>query len=114
MVAALLAMSPVRSMEYWWHLSIGRLVDYWGRVPATNFFSYTGDPETSLFIQPWASQWFLFVLHDLGGIDLPIFIRSVLAAATLFAVTWIAARKTGSSPRAATAALMAVPVLVFA
>lgn len=114
MMASLFALLPLRSWDYWWHLTIGRLIDYWGRIPGANHFSYVLDAEIVVFNQPWAAQWMLFVLHDIGGIELVMFTRTLFVCVALFLITWIGARKTGSLPRAVLAALVAVPVLVFA
>ncbi|AWV89741.1 hypothetical protein DN745_10475 [Bradymonas sediminis] len=72
-------MLPLRSWDYWWHLTMGRLVHQYGAIPAANHYLYTMDPEAPSYIQPWLSQWLFYWLHDLGGLQLVLLVRNLIA-----------------------------------
>jgi hypothetical protein len=71
---------PLRSWDYWWHVTIGRLIDLVGAVPAANHYLYTMEPDAPSFIQPWMSQWLLYQVDKLGGLQLVLIVRNVLTA----------------------------------
>jgi hypothetical protein len=114
LLAIAYAMTPVRSGAYWWHLTVGRLIDYWARVPETNHFAYTAPAELSLGFEPWASQWFLFVVHDVGGIELPMFLRNVFVAVSLMIVMVVGLRRSSQVARTAIVGSGAAALLYFA
>lgn len=91
LLATLLGLTPLHTYQYWWHLSIGRLIDRFSSIPAANHFVYTAPADAPSLIQPWMSQWLLFFLHDVGSIELVLIARNLLAAITLIAVTFTAA-----------------------
>jgi hypothetical protein len=106
LMAIALALLPLRSWDYWWHLAMGRLFDASGVIPQANYFLYTLDAATPYVVQPWLGQWLLFRLHELGGLDLVLLLRDLLAAATFGAIGWAAARRSHSRPLGAMAALI--------
>jgi hypothetical protein len=106
LIAITLGLLPLRSWDFWWHIAMGRLVNASGAVPAANYFLYTMDAATPSFIQPWLGQWVLFQLHHLGGLELVLLLRNVLAAAVFGAIGWTAARRSGAAPLGALAALI--------
>lgn len=115
LLGAILGLTPLHTHQYWWHLSIGRLIDRFSSIPAENHFVYTAPLDAPSVIQPWISQWILFFLHDVGSIELALLTRNILAACTLLAVTFIAARiakKTSQSTRIPfiTATLATIPL----
>jgi hypothetical protein len=97
---------PLRSWDYWWHLSIGRLIDAYGAVPDANHFLYTMEAEAPSFIQPWISQWLLFWIHDLGGLHVVLIVRNLLAALVFGAVGVAAIRRSKSAMYGALLALL--------
>lgn len=92
---------PLRSWDYWWHITMGRLIDHFQAVPAANHYLYTMDPKAPSFIQPWMSQWLLFWLHDVGGLQLALLARNLLAAVVFGFVGVAAIRRTRSPMRGA-------------
>jgi hypothetical protein len=88
---------PLRSWDYWWHVSIGRLIDYVGAVPAANHYLYTMEPDAASFIQPWMSQWLLHQLDQLGGLQLVLIVRNVVTALGFGALGVWAMRRTRSA-----------------
>ncbi len=92
---------PLRSWDYWWHITMGRLIDHYQAVPAANRYLYTMDPKAPSFIQPWMSQWMLFWLHDVGGLQLALLARNFLAASVFGFVGVAASRRTRSPMRGA-------------
>jgi hypothetical protein len=106
LMAIVLALLPLRSWDYWWHIAMGRLFNSSGVVPKANYFLYTLDATTPYFVQPWLGQWMLFRLHELGGLELVLLLRDLLAASAFGAIGWVAARRSHSKPLGAMAALI--------
>lgn len=97
---------PLRSWDYWWHITMGRLVDAWGRIPATNQFLYTMQPDAPSFIQPWLSEWILFASHKLFPVAGGLLVRTVIAVAVVLWLTAAAIRRARSvMPGAVTAVI---------
>ncbi len=84
---------PLRSWDYWWHITMGRMVDAWATVPATNKFLYTMQPDAPSFIQPWLSEWVLFASHKIFPVAGGLLIRTVLAVAVISWLTATAIRR---------------------
>lgn len=76
-----LGLLPLRAWDYWWHITVGRLVDHYGSVPDANHFLYTMEASAPSFIQPWLSQWLLFWVHDFGGLSLALLARNLILTA---------------------------------
>lgn len=99
-------MLPLRSWDYWWHLTIGRLIDYYNAVPVANHYLYTMDPQAPSFVQPWMSQWLLFELHDFGGLQLVLLVRNLIAAMLAGFLGFGAMRRSRSAMNGAVLALL--------
>ncbi len=97
---------PLRSWDYWWHISMGRLIDHWLAVPDANHFLYTIEADAPSYVQPWMSQWMLFWLHDVVGVHLSLLVRNVLAALVFGGVTVAAVRRSQSALRGSLATLV--------
>ncbi|QDG53984.1 hypothetical protein FIV42_25545 [Persicimonas caeni] len=97
---------PLRSWDYWWHITMGRLIHYWGAVPAANHFLYTMEADAPSFVQPWLSQWALFWLHDTGGLQLALLARNLLAAVVFGWVGLWTMKRSGSAMRGAVLTLV--------
>lgn len=97
---------PLRSWDYWWHITMGRLIDQWGAVPAANHFLYTMEADAPSFVQPWLSQWVLFWLHDAGGLQAALLVRNLLAALSFGLVGVWSMKRSGSAMRGAVLTLV--------
>jgi hypothetical protein len=102
---------PLRSWDYWWHISFGRLFDQWGAIPAANHVLYTMPPDAPSVVQPWFAQWFLFQLHRDLGLEAVLILRNMIAAGVFLTVCWVAIRRSRSPMMGAVAtAAMALGV----
>lgn len=101
LVLIVMGMLPLRSWDYWWHISIGRLIDHYQSVPAANHFLYTIPADAPSFVQPWMSQWALFWLHDVGGLQLALLVRNLVAAVVFGLLSVAAMRRSRSAMRGA-------------
>lgn len=115
LLGIILGLTPLHTHQYWWHLSIGRLIDRFSSIPAENHFVYSAPIDAPSVIQPWMSQWVLFFLHDIGSVELSLIARNLLATATLIAITFIAfkianKRNHSTIPTLITATLATIPL----
>ena len=102
-----LAVMPLRSWDYWWHISIGRLVAAHGEVPKTAMFLYSMPPDSPSYVQPWLAQLILYELHETFGLNIVLVVRTLIGAfAWLFLTLW-AARRAGNVAVGSIAALAA-------
>ena len=101
------AMLPLRSWDYWWHITMGRLLHQYGAIPAANHFLYTMPPDAPSFVQPWLSQWIFFGLHDLGGLQSVLLLRNLIAATVAALLGFGAMRLSRSAMHGAVLTLLA-------
>ncbi len=102
---------PLRSWDYWWHISFGRLFDQWDRIPGAAHVLYTVPSDATSVVQPWLAQWLLFLLHDGIGLEAVLVLRNLVAAGVFLLVTWLAIRRSESPMIGAVlTALMAIGV----
>ncbi len=85
-IAANLVVIP--NSDYWWHLAIGRLVEQLQAIPHANYFVYTSPAQEPVFYESWLSRWWLFKIHGVIGDAGVATVRSILAGAVGFMVTW--------------------------
>lgn len=88
---------PIRPHDYWWSLTMGRIVVEEGAIPAANLFVYTFDQGARFVDQPWLAQSVLYALYDFGGHWATYLFRDVMAVGIFGALVGIAHRRT---PRA--------------
>ena len=96
----------LRSWDYWWHITMGRLFDLWGAIPAANQFLYTMPPEAPSFIQPWLAQWLLFGSHAIGTVYAALVLRNIIAVAVVIWLTRMAVRRAGATVAGSTATML--------
>jgi hypothetical protein len=98
-VAAALAcaLQPLEAIDYWWSVRLGALIRELGVIPADDPTFYT-PIKTPILDGQWLGKVVLSVLHDLGGVQLSLALRTVVAvtAALLLAR---ACRAAGAGPR---------------
>jgi hypothetical protein len=87
---------PLRSWDYWWHITMGRLIHAWDAVPAANHYLYTMYADTPSFIQPWLAEWLLFVAHRIAPVYGGLFIRNLVVVGVVWWLTASGVRRSGS------------------
>lgn len=102
---------PLRSWDYWWHITMGRLINYWGAVPAENHFLYTMAADAGSYDQPWLSQLVLYGLHFNGSVYLPLVVRNLAAGAGVAWLSWMAMKRSDSVTAGSLATLAGLPFL---
>lgn len=109
-----LGLVPLRSWDYWWHLTMGRLVNYWGAVPDANHYLYTVPEDAPSYLQPWLSDLLLFGFHVNTSLHDALILRNAVA---VLAVGWCGYRTMSRARSVAVGslvALAAVPVVWIA
>jgi hypothetical protein len=109
-VAAALAcaLQPMEPIDYWWSVRLGSIIRELGTIPTDDVLTYT--PVRGPVVDgQWLARVLLSVLHDLGGVQLSLAIRSVVAvAAAVMLVRICKAAGVGSRIAAVTAGLSVV------
>ena len=102
---------PLRSWDYWWHITMGRLINYWGAIPAANHYLYTLPAEAASIDQPWLAQVGLYGAHFHGSVYLALIVRNFAAAAAVGWLGWTAMRRADSVVWGSLLTLTALPFL---
>ncbi|MCC7105353.1 MAG: hypothetical protein IT307_09445 [Chloroflexi bacterium] len=111
-VAAALAcaLQPLEHIDYWWSVRLGSAIRELGTLPTTDPLLYTPVRGSQVDGQ-WLAKVLLSLLHDLGGVQAGLALRTVVAvgAALLLAR---ACRTAGAGPRLA-ATLAGLSTVLF-
>ena len=94
------ALVPLPPNDYWWHLRIGEVIFTESRIPSTNLYAWTLPADQPFFYAAWLGELLLYLTHRVGGLELNIFLRTVLAGLT-YALVMIEARRHSASWRIA-------------
>ena len=87
---------PLPPNDFWWHLKIGEIIVETGKIPQTNMFAWTLDAEHPFVYGAWFGEALIFLLFRLGGLELVVFVRTLLLGVTCALVGWEAKRRSGS------------------
>ncbi len=87
------ALLPLQSWDYWWHLTMGRIVEATGEVPSEALFLYTMQADAPSYVQPWLAQWMLYVVHEGLGLQANLALRGLVVAGVFGATTGWAIRR---------------------
>jgi hypothetical protein len=87
---------PLPPNDYWWHLRIGEMIFTDHAIPNTNQFSWTIPEGEPFLYAAWLGELLIYFLHRIGGLELNIFIRTVLAGIAFWLVAVEARRSSGS------------------
>jgi len=70
-------LTPIPPNDFWWHMATGRIIATTGAIPTADSFSYTraGQP---FYNQSWLAQLFMYLLHQIGGVPLLIFVQALV------------------------------------
>ncbi len=103
-----LCVTPLSSMDIWWHLRTGAEILRIGELPESDWYTYTdgGRPWIDLH---WGFQLLVHGLYELGGTDLLILAKAALTTAAVL-ITWRAGRGAFFPLAALVMALVAIVV----
>ena len=105
------AIQSVESIDYWWSVRLGTLIRELGALPTDDVLVYT--PVRGPIIDgQWLARVILSALHDLGGVELGLTLRTVVAVAVALGLAH-ACRAAGVGPRLA-AVVPSLSVVLFA
>jgi len=82
LLAGLLALFPISCLDVWWHLKTGEYILAEQSIPARDIFTYTAWGRTWI-THEWLAGVIFFLLHRLGGDNLLVVGKAVLAALTV-------------------------------
>ncbi len=95
---ALISQLPTPPNDLFWHMRVGELIATTGHIPETNLFSWTVPADTPYVYGAWLGELLLYGLYRLGGLELVVFTRNLLAAFLLGLVALETRRRVGSWP----------------
>ncbi|HWB11111.1 MAG TPA: hypothetical protein VG826_17920 [Pirellulales bacterium] len=99
----------IEDPDIWWHLRTGQLIWEGGRLPRTDWFTYT-NPDSPWIDLHWGFQLLAALLWKVGGAPALVITKSLFAAAT-FALAMLAGRR--AWPAWQTVACWLPAVLIF-
>lgn len=99
---------PVTPNDYWWYLRVGRDTLAGGAVPTVDTFTFT-QTGTPVVYHSWGAAVLFWLVYQLGGLTLTVFLRGVLVTAA-YALVWLTARRLGAG-RVGAAAVLLLAVL---
>jgi hypothetical protein len=105
------ALYPIDPIDYWWSVRLGALIRQVGTIPADDPLVYTAIRGPILDGQ-WLARVILSTLHDLGGVELSLALRTPIAIAVALLLAR-ACHSAGAGPRvSATVAALSVSLFV--
>jgi hypothetical protein len=91
-----ISLMPSPPNDWFWHMRVGQWIVESGGIPTTNRFAWTVPAETPYVYGAWLGGLLLYGLERLGGLELIIFVRNLLAAGLLVVVALECHRRTES------------------
>lgn len=81
---------PIRPQDFWWHMAVGREIVSSGQIPLLDSYSYTmpGQPYPS-YQMFWLMEVGMYIVYQLGGGELVVFIHSLLITGAYGIVLWL-------------------------
>lgn len=111
-VGLIAAALPLRNWDYWFHITVGRLIATHGALPSQNVFGYSAPIETPVLVHAWIGELWLYELHQFGGLAAALGARNACALTVWGMLAWCVYRLSDRHA-AATAALVVVFGVVF-
>jgi hypothetical protein len=84
---------PVAPNDYWWYMRLGRDTLAGGTIPWVDTFTFT-QAGMPVAYHSWGAAVLFWLVYDLGGLPLTVFLRGLLVAAA-YALVWLTARRLG-------------------
>jgi hypothetical protein len=100
-LSAVVAAVPLRNWDYWYHAAVGRLLAQHRAVPTSNVFGFSAPADTPVLISSWLGDYWLFRLHEMGGLVPSIATRNFCVMACWAAIAWCVYRLSDNNGRAA-------------
>lgn len=97
LIGAGLALLPLRSWDYWWHIAFGRVISATHEMPLYNHFLYTLPADAPSYVQAWLSQWALYELHERLGLHGILILRNTVGAIAFTVLGMWAAKRSDSA-----------------
>jgi hypothetical protein len=104
------AVYPIDPIDYWWSVRLGALIRQLGAIPTDDSLVYTVIRGPILDGQ-WLARVILSTLHDLGGVELSLALRTPLAIAVALLLAR-ACRSAGAGQRVS-AVVAGLSVILF-
>src|SRR4051812_46120569 len=104
------AVDPVDPIDYWWSVRLGELIRHLGTIPTDDSLVYTAIRGPILDGQ-WLARVVLSALHDAGGVELSLALRTPIAIAVALLLARMC-RTAGVGPRMA-AVVAGLSVILF-
>ncbi len=93
--------------DLWWHLKIGEQIHTTGTVPTTALFTWVLPTNTPFTYGAWLAEYLFYGLYRLGGVNIVLTMRTVLALLAFGLVGYEAWRQGGSWRLASLAVVLA-------
>ena len=106
----LLSGVTVQPNDFWWHIRMGQVILTTGRIPTTDFFTFTQSGQPWLN-QSWLMQIGLYLLYQAGDLPLVIFAHAVTITAGYILVMLACLTTPGVGARAAALATVCAAAL---
>lgn len=103
---------PLRSWDYWWHITAGRWSSWSGEILTQNMFLYTLPTEHASLSQPWFSQSILYHLFEWCGLTGSLLFRNILVCAIVLNVMLVMRKEKVSPVQTSLTLLAALPLMV--
>ena len=105
--------TPLRLLDFWWHLKMGEMIVTTGSLPQTDIFSFTSGGKPFL-LQSWLAEIFFYFLYLIGGFQLIVSGNTVLLALALLSVYSLCSEEL-HSPRicALISLILIVPLVIY-
>ncbi len=105
--------TPLRLLDFWWHLKMGKVIVETGSLPQTDIFSFTSSGEPFL-LQSWLAEIIFYSLYLLGGLRLIVAGNAVLLALALLSVYSLCFRELrGPRVCALGSVILIAPLVIF-
>lgn len=104
------ALQPMEPIDYWWSVRLGGLIRQLGAIPLDDPLVYT-PVRPALVDGQWLARVILSTLHDLGGVELSLSLRTVVAVGAALLLAKLC-KRAGAGPRVA-AVVSGLSVILF-
>jgi hypothetical protein len=87
---------PLPPNDFWWHLKIGETIFLTHSIPTTNIYAWTLPAGQPFFYAAWLGELLLYWFYHLGGLELDIFIRTLMLGISFMLIGYEAQRRSRS------------------
>jgi hypothetical protein len=87
---------PMPPNDFWWHLKIGESIFSTHSIPTTNIYAWTLPPDQPFYYAAWLGELLLYGFYRLGGLELDIFMRTLMLGISFMLLGYEAHRRSGS------------------